>query len=176
MIPLPNINFLSGFNNFVIRYGNYIAGSIFIIASLTDSIDGHIARSRNMITNFGKFLDPVADKLLVTAALLALVQTGRLNGWFAFIIIGRELLITGFRLVVSGMGTVIAANNIGKAKMVFQTIAIAWLIFEPGIEKYYFWKSPITPGMVLMGIAVILTVISGYVYIRDNIHFIKKDV
>jgi CDP-diacylglycerol--glycerol-3-phosphate 3-phosphatidyltransferase len=99
-----------------------------------------------------------------------------LNGWFAFIIIGRELLVTGFRLVASGEGVVIAANNLGKLKMIFQTIAVSWMLFEPKLQRFYFWGSNIKPGDILMVIAVILTAASGYVYIKDNIHFIKKDI
>ena len=169
IMPFPDLDFLSGYNNFVNTVGIYIAVCIFVLASITDSIDGYIARSRNMVTDFGRFIDPVADKLLITAAVLALVQHGVLNGWFAFIIIGRELIITGFRLIVSDRGVVLAANAWGKLKMVFQTVAISFMI----IEIKFVTDSAITLGDVLMSIAVVLTVISGYIYIKQNFHLLK---
>ena len=178
-VPVDGVGFLSGYNNFIHEYGCIIAGVIYIIASATDSIDGRIARGRNLVTKMGKFLDPIADKLLVTSAVLVLVQRQQLSSWLAMIIIGRELIITGFRLVASGDGVVIAANNLGKVKMVAQTIAISWMLFEPKLLEllgnWYKWEYFITPGSVFILISAVLTVISGYVYIRDNIHIIKNE-
>lgn len=175
IIPLPDFAFLQGFNEWVAQYGRIVAGIVYIIASVSDSVDGYLARSKNLVTDFGKFIDPIADKLLVTSAVLALIQAGQLSSWAAFLIIGRELLVTGFRMVCSGKGKVIAANKYGKLKMISQTVAIIWLIFEPLFEQYYFWEVNVTPGDVLMFIAVVLTVVSGYVYIRDNINLLSKE-
>ena len=115
---------LEAVNQFLQSYGSYIAAGLFIILSSTDAVDGYIARKRKMVTRFGKFLDPIADKLLVTAALLALVQSGDVNGWAAMLIISREFIVTGLRLVAAGEGIVIAASNLGKLKTVLQDIAI----------------------------------------------------
>lgn len=177
IIPLPNWGILAEWNVLQNDWGIYVAGALFIIASVTDSIDGRIARKYNLVTDFGKFLDPVADKLLVAAAIIALVVRGNLSGWFAAIILGRELLITGFRMVVSQKGVVVAANMWGKWKTVFQTVALSFLIFElKFVELFSWYPSPITIGDVLMTIAVVLTVISGVIYIKDNFHLIGKDL
>lgn len=177
IMPLPNWGVFAWWNNFQNDWGIYIAAALFIIASITDSIDGKIARKHNLVTDFGKFLDPVADKLLVAAAIIALVARGSLSGWFAAIILGRELLITGFRMVVSQKGVVVAANMWGKWKTVFQTVAISFLLFEIKFQQLFAWyPAPVTIGDVLMVIAVILTVISGVIYIKDNFHLIGKDM
>ena len=105
----------------------YIAVAIFIIASLTDLLDGKIARKYNLVTNFGKFMDPLADKLLVCSALIALVDLGKLAGWIVIVIIAREFIISGFRLVASDNGVVIAASYWGKFKTTFQMIMIILL-------------------------------------------------
>ena len=177
IMPFPNWAFLEQWNNMQSNWGIYVAGILFILASVTDSIDGKIARKHNLVTDFGKFLDPVADKLLVAAAIIALVARGALSGWFAAIILGRELLITGFRMVVSQKGVVVAANILGKLKTVFQTIAIAVLIFELKFCTLFDWyPTTITIGDVFMLIAVLLTIISGVVYVKDNFHLIGKDM
>ena len=107
-----------------IPYGSIIATVIFIIASLTDQLDGHIARSRNQITNFGKFMDPLADKLLVTAALVSLVELKLVAGWAVVIILAREFAVSGLRTLAASDGIVIAASWWGKIKTVTQMIAI----------------------------------------------------
>ena len=174
IMPLPILNGWDGYTDFIKNTGIYIAAIIFILASITDSIDGYIARSRNMVTEFGKFIDPIADKLLITAAVIALVHKGSLNGWFAIIIIGRELIITGFRLIISGKGIVLAANAWGKLKMVFQTVAISILLFEIGFKDVFMiGETSVTLGDIFMVIAVFLTVASGYIYIKDNFHLLK---
>ena len=128
MINSPQLSFFNKFmvlfNNFIMAYGNYIAAGVFIMLARTDAVDGYIARKREMITKMGIFLDPIADKLLVTAALIALLERGELTGWAAMIIIGREFIVTGLRLVLAGEGVVVAASKWGKIKTVTQMIAI----------------------------------------------------
>lgn len=137
-------------------YGNYIAAAIFIIASLTDTLDGYIARSRNLVTDFGKFMDPLADKLIVTAALVALVEKGMVSSALVMIIIAREFAITGFRTLAAAQGIIMAAGPWGKLKTVIQIVAIVAALLN---IPYY---------MVLMWIAVVITIISGVDYIYKN--------
>jgi CDP-diacylglycerol---glycerol-3-phosphate 3-phosphatidyltransferase len=139
-----------------LKYGNYIAAGVFIIAALTDSLDGYIARSRNQITKFGKFMDPLADKLLVTAALISLVEMEKLSTWVVMIIVAREFAITGLRGIAAAEGVVIAASNWGKLKTVTQIIAIVAALLE------------IPYNEILVSIAVIVTLISGVDYIYKN--------
>lgn len=143
-------------------YGNLIATSIFIIAALTDTLDGYIARSRNQITKFGKFLDPLADKLIVTAALVALVELKKIPSWLVIIILAREFAITGLRAVAASEGNVIAASNWGKLKTITQIIAIIAALIEMKFNIY------------LMYIATIITIISGIDYIYKNRKFINS--
>lgn len=140
----------------------YIAVAIFIIASLTDLLDGKIARKYNLVTNFGKFMDPLADKLLVCSALIALVDLNRIPAWVVIIIIAREFIISGFRLIASDNGVVIAASYWGKFKTTFQMIMIILLILN--IDYPY---SNIV-NMVIMYIALALTIISLLDYIIKN--------
>lgn len=140
----------------------YIAVAIFIIASLTDLLDGKIARKYNLVTNFGKFMDPLADKLLVCSALIALVDLDRIPAWVVIIIIAREFIISGFRLIASDNGVVIAASYWGKFKTTFQMIMIILLILN--IDYPY---SNIV-NMVIMYIALALTIISLLDYIIKN--------
>ncbi len=112
--------------------GKYYALAVFIIASLTDLLDGKIARKYNLVTNFGKFMDPLADKLLVCSAMICLVELGRLPAWIVIIIIAREFIISGFRLVASDNGVVIAAGWWGKFKTTFQMLMIILLILDLG--------------------------------------------
>jgi len=109
-------------------HGKYISLALFALASLTDLLDGKIARKYNLVTNFGKFMDPLADKLLVCSALICLVETERLAAWIVIVIIAREFIISGFRLVASDNGIVIAASYWGKFKTTFQMIAVVLLI------------------------------------------------
>ena len=143
------------------KYGNYIALAIFAVASLTDLLDGKIARKRGLVTNFGKFMDPLADKLLVCSALICLVEMDRLAAWMVIVIIAREFIISGFRLIASDNGVVIAASYWGKFKTTFQMIMIILLILDlggsfTGIETAVTW------------IALILTVVSLLDYLWKN--------
>ena len=140
----------------------YIAAAIFIIASLTDLIDGKIARKYNLVTNFGKFMDPLADKLLVCSAMIALVDLGKIAGWIVIVIIAREFIISGFRLIASDNGVVIAASYWGKFKTTFQMIMIILLILD-----LPFAYMDIVNNIVVY-VALILTVISLVDYIFKN--------
>lgn len=151
--------------------GTLIATVIFIIASITDKLDGYIARSRNQITNFGKFMDPLADKLLVTSALIALVERGVIFGWVAMIIIAREFAVSGLRTLAASEGLVIAASNWGKAKTVVQIVAIiSGLIY---LSYPLQWINIFT--LVSMVVSVIITIISGVDYFVKNKNAIRMD-
>ena len=149
-------------------YGNYIAVAIFIIASLTDFLDGRIARKYNLVTNFGKFMDPLADKLLVSSALISLIALDRIPAWIVIIIIAREFIISGFRLVAADNGVVIAASYWGKFKTAFQMITVIVLILNiPG-------KAFAVIGTVLIYISLALTVISLIDYLTKNKDVLKE--
>lgn len=154
------------------QWGRYAATVIFIVASITDMVDGNIARKYNMITELGKFLDPIADKLLVTSALIAFIKTDNLSVWAVFIIIAREFIITGFRVVAAGRGVVIAADKWGKIKTVVQIAAIIAILIK-NFPVSLIIDFPL--GMVLMYIAVALTVISGVNYIVKNVKVLEKN-
>lgn len=143
-----------------------LAFIIFVAASLTDMLDGKIARKYNLVTNFGKFMDPLADKLLVCSALICLVELKELPAWMVIVIISREFIISGFRLVASDNGVVIAASYWGKFKTTFQMIAVVLLIV--GIPAL----SMVTTAVVW--IALILTVISLVDYIAKNVNVLKE--
>lgn len=142
--------------------GDYLALVIFIVASLTDMLDGKIARKYNLVTNFGKFMDPLADKLLVGAAMICLVEMGRLPAWIVIVIISREFIISGFRLIASDNGIVIAASYWGKFKTVFQMAMIIVLIaaFEGSVFAVV--------EQILIWVSLILTIVSLVDYIRKN--------
>ena len=111
-------------------YGNYIALVIFIVASLTDFLDGKIARKYNLVTNFGKFMDPLADKLLVCSALICLIALDRIPAWIVIVIISREFIISGFRLIAADNGVVIAASYWGKFKTASQMVTVILLVLN----------------------------------------------
>ena len=138
----------------------YIAAAIFIVASLTDMLDGKIARKYNLVTNFGKFMDPLADKLLVCSALICLVDLKQLPAWMVIVIISREFIISGFRLVASDNGVVIAASYWGKFKTTFQMISVILLIVRiPALTVL---------TQICVWTALVLTVISLVDYIAKN--------
>lgn len=144
----------------ILEYVNWIALFIFVIACLTDLLDGKIARKHNLVTNFGKFMDPLADKLLVCSALICLIPLGRIPAYIVVIIIAREFIISGFRLVASDNGVVIAASMWGKYKTTFQMIMVIMMIAD---VRFF---QPLT--VLVMWIATALTVISLVDYIYKN--------
>lgn len=138
--------------------------AVFIVASLTDLLDGKIARKYNLVTNFGKFMDPLADKLLVCAALVCLVDMGRIPSWVVIIIISREFVVSGFRLVASDNGVVIAASYWGKFKTTFQMVMVCLMI--SGLQFLFPWMKILTD--LTMWVALALTVISLADYLIKN--------
>lgn len=137
---------------------------IFAVASLTDMLDGHLARSRNLITTFGKFMDPLADKILACSALVMLVQYGKIEGWAVCIVLAREFIISGFRLIASNSGKVIAASIYGKLKTITQFFAIILILVNASI-----FKIPFNFDIILWYISVVLTIASAVDYIWKNI-------
>lgn len=162
-------------------YGSVIATLIFIIASVTDQLDGYIARSRNQITTFGKFLDPIADKIVVIAAMIMLVEFGHLPAWIPIIVIFREFIVSGYRLVaVQKDGNVIAANVWGKLKTVTQMIAVilAFLdpnpyatIFNGNLSGYNFIINLLVT--LIMSVSVVATIFSGWEYVKNGKELFK---
>ena len=150
----------------ILKYVDYIALGIFIVASLTDLIDGKIARKYNLVTNFGKFMDPLADKLLVCAALIALTEMGRIPSWVVIVIISREFIINGFRTIAADNGVVIAASYWGKFKTTFQMIMVCLMIAN--IEAL----NVVTA--IIMWIALVLTVVSLVDYLWKNKDVMKE--
>lgn len=154
---------------------------IFIVASITDQLDGHIARSRNQITTFGKFLDPIADKVLVVTAMIMLVEMGRLPAWIPSIVVFREFIVSGYRLIaVQANGNVIAANIWGKIKTVTQMIAIILAFID--INQYgAIFSKELTPfsfalnltTTLIMTISLIATIFSGWEYIKNGKELLK---
>lgn len=145
-----------------------IADIIFILASLTDMLDGKIARKYNLVTNFGKFMDPLADKLLVCSALICLIPLEKIPAWIVIIIISREFIISGFRLIAAESGIVIAASYWGKFKTVFQMVMIIVKIIDLPISYYRLL------GDILMWISLVLTIISLIDYILKNKSVLTK--
>jgi CDP-diacylglycerol--glycerol-3-phosphate 3-phosphatidyltransferase len=146
---------------FDVNIGDILAGIVFIVASLTDAADGYIARKRGIVTNLGKFIDPLADKILVAAALISLVELGRLSAWMVVIIVSREFIVSGIRMVAAVEGVVIHASAGGKAKTVSQIIAIVMMIFN------------IPYALPVMWVAMILTLWSGLDYMIKSKDFFK---
>ena len=145
----------------------WIALVIFCVASLTDMLDGKIARARGLVTNFGKFMDPLADKLLVCSAMICLIPLGKLTAWFVIVIIAREFIISGFRLVASDNGIVIAASYWGKFKTVSQMFLVIVMIMDLGGVFDVI-------GTVLMWAALILTIVSLIDYIAKNVEVLTQ--
>jgi CDP-diacylglycerol--glycerol-3-phosphate 3-phosphatidyltransferase len=168
MIPFFVVCMLLKPDSFSMRIA---ADIIFIAASFTDMLDGKIARKYNLITDFGKFMDPLADKLLVCSALICLLSVGQLSAWVVIVIISREFIISGFRLIASDNGIVIAASYWGKAKTVSQMLMIIYLIFTGTIKDnsgaYIF-------GQVMIYVSVVLTVVSLIDYLWKNRGVLKE--
>lgn len=158
LVPFLVVFLLTGWGG---EANRWICLAIFVAASVTDWFDGHLARKYNLITNFGKFMDPLADKLLVCSAMICMIEVDKLPAWVVIIIIGREFIISGFRLIAAENGIVIAANYWGKFKTVSQMIMIILLLIDLGgafdiLEQIFIWLS------------VALTIISLITYIWQN--------
>lgn len=172
----------SGWNSFINSYGMIVAAAVFIIASFTDMFDGKIARKYNLITDLGKFLDSLADKILVISIMLAFIGLGRVSAWAVMIIILREFAVSGLRMIAAAKGEVIAAKMIGKIKTVTQMIALIYLMFEPlllkifglGFNGYPIEINAVTIiGDVLFAICVIMTIVSGIDYLIKGKQYLK---
>mgnify|MGYP005858097829 CR=1 FL=1 len=153
-------------------FTNIIATIIFVVASVTDFIDGHIARKYGIITDFGKILDPVADKILVAACLISLMELGRINGIVVIILLARDFAVGALRDFSSSRGKIIPAGFSGKLKTVFQMIAVGFLTYKNellGIDALFV-------GKVLMYVAVFISIYSGYEYFRKHLKISASDV
>lgn len=180
IIPFPEwllksdlFNFINpqliALNEFLKSYGHYFGALFFLIAALTDGVDGYIARKRKQITKFGIFLDPIADKLIIAAALIGLVQRNDVTGWAAMVIIGREFIVTGLRLVAAGEGVVISAGIWGKIKLITQVVAVTAML----LKNYPFSLfTNFRFDQFTMWIAIFVTIYSGYDYLKNNINLI----
>ncbi|WP_099187165.1 CDP-diacylglycerol--glycerol-3-phosphate 3-phosphatidyltransferase [Tepidibacter mesophilus] len=157
LVPVFVVVILSDIKNSLL-----ISASIFAIASITDFLDGYIARKYNLVTNFGKFMDPLADKLLVAAAFITMVDLNLVSSWAVIIIISREFAVSILRAIAASSGIVIAASKWGKSKTVSQILAIMMILLD------------IPYSNIIMGIAVILTIYSGYDYINLNKNIFKN--
>jgi len=151
-----------------IAYSNYIAMAVFAIACASDALDGYIARKHNLVTNFGKFMDPIADKLLVCSALICFVALSYMPAWIAIVIIAREFIINGFRLIASDNGVVIAASYWGKFKTIAQMIMCILLI----VQLPFAWVEVIE--QIFIWLSLILTVVSLCEYIWKNKNVLKE--
>ncbi|MDW0111714.1 CDP-diacylglycerol--glycerol-3-phosphate 3-phosphatidyltransferase [Sporosarcina saromensis] len=147
-----------------LSFEHIIGALLFIIAATTDWFDGHLARKYNLVTNMGKFLDPLADKLLVSAALVILVELGSAASWIVIIIISREFAVTGLRLVLAGGGEVVAANQLGKIKTATQLVAISFLL----LNNIFFEAIHFPFATIMLYIALIFTIWSGADYFYKN--------
>jgi len=147
-----------------------VVPSLFVIASLTDFLDGYLARKLNLVTTFGKFIDPLADKLLVMTALIMLTTDGIIPLWITVIILSREFIVTGIRLVAAPTGKVIAASNLGKYKTASTMIALILLLMHPYGDWYY------NIGIIILYIGLVLTVVSGIDYFIKNKHIITESI
>jgi CDP-diacylglycerol--glycerol-3-phosphate 3-phosphatidyltransferase len=152
---------------------------IFSAASITDYLDGKIARSRNLVTNFGKLFDPLADKVLIAAAFILLVERTEMKAWIAISILAREFFVTGIRLIAANQGAVLAAESLGKHKMIWQIITVLYFLLRAASAEVLF--SPLRPwlaasvthdwiGYGIVGFTTILTLVSGFSYFWKNKH------
>ena len=178
LIPIMIIVPYLGFNNILfgsVTIGSFITLIIFLIASFTDFLDGYLARKNNLVTTFGKFLDPIADKLLVLSALIMLVEQGIIPGWIPIIIAAREFIVSGIRMLAAGDGKVIAASWYGKVKTVSQMVAIS-LAFLSTNKFMQFTSVEMSTGTLILNIlmslamivAVLTTILSGVDYFMKS--------
>ncbi len=182
MVIIPFLNIESSLWGIPVEY--IIIDIIFIIAALTDKLDGYIARSKNQITNFGKFLDPIADKIVVITAMVMLVEFNHLPAWIPIIVIFREFVVSGYRLIaVESNGKVIAANMWGKLKTVTQMLAIALAFIDPNaygtifngkLTGYEFFINLLVT--LTMSVSVVATIFSGWEYIKDGKNLFKDSM
>jgi len=165
MIPLV-VLFLYPYPNKAMEpYGEIIAAGIFLLAAATDRLDGYVARTCNQVTRLGMLLDPLADKLLISAALIVLVESHKLPSWIAAIVIAREMLITAIRIVAARKKIALAADHWGKIKLAVQVAAVTAVILN---QELAFWFGGIEIDQILMYAAAVLTVYSGYHYWKNN--------
>lgn len=155
-----------------IPYGNYIALAVFLIASLTDGLDGYIARKYNKVTTFGKFVDPLADKLLVCAAILIFVQMGKMPAVAAMLIISRDFVVTSLRVVAMSENVVIAAALSGKFKMVTQVVSISVML--TGLSEFYLIPEMLSVNTLCVWVMTLVTVYSGVDYVISNWGILKS--
>jgi CDP-diacylglycerol--glycerol-3-phosphate 3-phosphatidyltransferase len=150
---------------------------VFSIASITDYLDGYLARKHNLVTNFGKLVDPLADKILIAAAFILLVEKTEMKAWIAIAILGREFFVTGIRLVAANQGVVLAAEKLGKHKMVWQIITVVYFMLKTASnEPVFAWASPlfssnsinITVGATITYFTTAITLVSGCSYFWKN--------
>lgn len=178
LIPIMIIVPYLGFNNILfgsVTIGSFITLIIFLIASFTDFLDGYLARKNNLVTTFGKFLDPIADKLLVLSALIMLVEQGIIPGWIPIIIAAREFIVSGIRMLAAGDGKVIAASWYGKVKTVSQMIAISLAFLSTNTFMQFTSVEMGTGALILnilmslaMVVAVLMTILSGVDYFMKS--------
>jgi CDP-diacylglycerol--glycerol-3-phosphate 3-phosphatidyltransferase len=163
-LTLIRIALIPVFIVFLLNDRSYVAAVVFIVAALTDALDGYLARKMDLITNFGKLMDPLADKLLVVSALVCLTELGEIAGWMVIVILAREFMITGLRSVAAGEGVIIAAGMAGKLKTVSQMAAIVLIL----LRNWPFVYVGFPFDRVMLWIAVALTVYSGVEYMIKN--------
>ncbi len=162
------------------RNAGFWAAAIFSLASITDWLDGYLARRMQIVTVFGKFLDPIADKLIVMAAMIMILPFNRIPAWMVLVILGREIIITGLRGIVSSEGVVIPASNLGKFKTIFQLVAIIGLLLHYDYNWFFCIKHPLltvnmhNAGMFFLWIATVLTVWSGVDYLARFVKYFNR--
>ncbi|NLP30520.1 MAG: CDP-diacylglycerol--glycerol-3-phosphate 3-phosphatidyltransferase [Clostridiales bacterium] len=157
LIPIFIVLLINGYN--------YFAAIVFIVASLTDALDGYLARKYNLISNFGKIMDPLADKLLVTSAMICLVDLDEIAGWMVIVILAREFIVTGLRAVAAGEGIIISAGKSGKIKTVLQMVSLTLILLQNWPFSMF---TNLQIGHIILWLAVIMTVYSGMEYIIKN--------
>ena len=162
-------NTVSLINGRPVKLNIFIAALIFIVAAITDYIDGYLARKYNLITNMGKFLDPLADKLLVGSAFIVMVELGLMHSWMVVVVIAREFAVTGLRLLAVEKGEVIPAGMLGKLKTISQLVAIVLILL--GNPIFNTWNFEL--DYIILWISVILTILSGIEYFKNSIHVFK---